>query len=90
MDIESVLEAHPSVREAVVVGEPHERLGERVCAFVVVAAPFTLDDCRVWFEQQQVTRFKWPERVEVIDELPLLGSGKPDKAALRALLQGSR
>lgn len=86
MEIESMLEAHPDVREAVVVGQPDLRLGERVCAFVVVERPFALDDCRAWFDEHQVTRFKWPERVEVIDELPLLGSGKPDKAALRALL----
>ncbi|MGZ4760070.1 MAG: class I adenylate-forming enzyme family protein [Acidimicrobiales bacterium] len=86
MEIESVLEAHPDVREAVVVGVPDARLGERVCAFVVVDRPFTLADCREWFEQHEVTRFKWPERVEAIAELPLLGSGKPDKAALRARL----
>jgi acyl-CoA synthetase (AMP-forming)/AMP-acid ligase II len=86
MEIESVLEAHPDVREAVVVGQPDARLGERVCAFVVLDGPFTLADCRAWFEQREVTRFKWPERVEPLDELPLLGSGKPDKAALRARL----
>ncbi len=86
MEIESLLEAHPDVREAVVVGEPDLRLGERVCAFVVVERPFALDDCRAWFDQNEITRFKWPERVEVVDELPLLGSGKPDKAALRARL----
>ena len=39
VEIESVLEAHPDVREAVAVGEPDERLGERVCAFVVVERP---------------------------------------------------
>ncbi len=86
MEIESVLEAHPDVREAVVVGAPDERLGERVCAFVVLDGPFSMDDCRAWFEAREVTRFKWPERVEVVDELPLLGTGKPDKAALRARL----
>jgi cyclohexanecarboxylate-CoA ligase len=86
MEIENVLESHPDVREAVVVGEPDLRLGERVCAFVVADRPFTLDDCRAWFAEQEITRFKWPERVEVIDDLPLLGSGKPDKAALRARL----
>jgi len=86
MEIESVLEAHPSVREAVVVGEPDPRLGERVCAFVVLDGPFTLADCRAWFAEREVTRFKWPERVDQLDALPLLGSGKPDKAALRARL----
>jgi len=32
-----------------------------------------------------VTRFAWPERVEQLAELPLLSSGKPDRAALRRL-----
>jgi cyclohexanecarboxylate-CoA ligase len=85
LEIERVLEAHPAVREAVVVGVPDLRLGERVCAFVVTSQPFTLEDCRAWFDSSGVTRFKWPERVETIAALPLLPSGKPDKAALRTL-----
>jgi cyclohexanecarboxylate-CoA ligase len=87
--IEDVLESHPAVREAVVVGEPDERLGERVCAVVVRtdgSGPFDLEVCRAWFAEQGATRFTWPERVETIDALPLLPSGKPDKAALRAWL----
>jgi cyclohexanecarboxylate-CoA ligase len=85
--IEQVLEAHDAVRQAVVVGEPDDRLGERVCAFVLTdGAAFDLDACRAWFEARGVTRFQWPERVEVVDELPLLPSGKPDKPALRARL----
>ena len=52
-----------------------------------VAAPnFDLDACRAWFTEQGVAKFKTPERVIVVDELPLLGSGKPDRAALRARL----
>lgn len=89
LEIEGVLEAHPAVREAVVVGEPDDRLGERVCAFVVLDGPFGLADCRAWCEEQAVTRFKWPERVEPLAALPLLASGKPDKAALRARLAGT-
>ena len=85
-EIERILEAHPAVREAVAVGEPDERLGERVCAFVVTDGPFTLKICQEWFADQGATRFTWPERVEVVDALPLLASGKPDKAALRARL----
>jgi cyclohexanecarboxylate-CoA ligase len=90
-EVESVLEAHPAVREAVVVGAPDDRLGERVCAFVVSGSsgsqPFTLAECQAWFADRRVTRFKWPERIEPVDELPLLTSGKPDRAALRHLLR---
>jgi acyl-CoA synthetase (AMP-forming)/AMP-acid ligase II len=82
-EVEGVLEAHPSVRQAVAVGYPDDRLGERVCAFVVTSGPFDLDACRAWFEQQGVARYKTPERVVRVDELPLLAAGKPDRAALR-------
>ena len=83
-EVEGVLEAHPMVRQAVAVGYPDDRLGERVCAFVVTSGPFDLDACRAWFERQGVARFKTPERVVRVDELPLLAAGKPDRAALRA------
>lgn len=83
-EVEGVLEAHPTVRHAVAVGYPDERLGERVCAFVVVGAgsSFELEECRRWFEQRGVARFKTPERVIALDELPVLAAGKPDRAAL--------
>ena len=42
-EVERVLEAHPDVRHAVAVGYPDDRLGERVCVFVVTSAPFDLD-----------------------------------------------
>jgi cyclohexanecarboxylate-CoA ligase len=83
-EVEAVLEAHPSVRQAVVVGEPDERLGERVAAFVVGA--LDLDECRRWFAERGVAKFKWPERVIAVDALPVLTSGKPDRTALRARL----
>jgi len=82
-EVESVLEAHPLVRHAVAVGYPDARLGERVCAFVVTSGPFDLDACRAWFETRGVARFKTPERVVRVDELPVLAAGKPDRAALR-------
>jgi len=47
-------------------------------------AAFDLDVCRAWFGAQGVARFKTPERVIVVDALPLLPTGKPDRAALRA------
>jgi cyclohexanecarboxylate-CoA ligase len=84
-EVEGILEAHPDVRQAAVVGEPDARLGERVCAFVVASAPFDLVACRAWFEHEGVAVFKTPERVVQIDELPLMAAGKPDRAALKRL-----
>ncbi|MEY2461681.1 MAG: cyclohexanecarboxylate-CoA ligase, partial [Acidimicrobiaceae bacterium] len=87
-EVEGVLESHPSVRQAVALGVPHERLGEQVVAFVLLAAgaAFDLEECRRWFESQGVARFKTPERVVVVDEMPVMAAGKPDRDALRRLL----
>jgi acyl-CoA synthetase (AMP-forming)/AMP-acid ligase II len=87
-EVEGILEAHPDVRQAAVVGEPDARLGERVCAFVVASAHFDLAECRAWFEKQGVAVFKTPERVVQLDELPLLAAGKADRAALKQLAAG--
>jgi cyclohexanecarboxylate-CoA ligase len=89
-EIEAALEAHPDVRQAAVVGVPDERLGEVVCAAVVAADGFDLDACRRWLDAGGVTRFKWPERVVRLDELPVLPAGKADRAAIRALFGFSR
>jgi cyclohexanecarboxylate-CoA ligase len=86
-DVEHELEAHPDVRHAVVVGYPDDLMGERVAAFVVGAASFDVDAARAWFEQRGVARFKTPERVIVVDALPTLPTGKPDRDALRHRLQ---
>ena len=83
-EVESVLEAHPAVRQAVAVGRPDARLGERVVAFVVTSAPFDLTECRTWFAARGVTKFKWPEELVLLDALPTMAAGKPDRAALAA------
>ena len=84
-EVEDVLVAHPAIREAVAVGYPDEQLGERVCAFVVSDEPFDLEQCRTWFVERGVARFKTPEQVRRVDALPVLAAGKVDRAALRAI-----
>src|SRR5437016_4007850 len=84
-EVEGVLEAHPAVRQAVVVGYPDDVLGERVAAFVVADGTFDLEATRSWFAQRGVTRFKTPERVVQVAALPTLAAGKPDRVALREL-----
>ena len=85
--VEAALESHPAVRAAVAVGYPDELMGERVCAFVVPATEgdpsFDVATAREWFTAQGVVRFMTPERIELVDALPLLPSGKPDRAELR-------
>jgi acyl-CoA synthetase (AMP-forming)/AMP-acid ligase II len=85
-EVEAVLEAHPDIVQAVAVGEPDERLGERVAAFVVARAPFDLEDCRAWFAAKGVAKYKTPERIVHIAHVPTMAPGKPDRTALRRLL----
>ena len=85
-EVESILEDHPAVHQAVALGEADDEVGERVVAFVVASEPFDLDSCRGWFASQGVATFKTPERVVQIDEMTTLAAGKPDRGALRDLL----
>jgi cyclohexanecarboxylate-CoA ligase len=87
-EVERALELHPGIKQAVVVGRPDKRLGERVVAFVVGAGTgsgvIDVEECRRWFAQHGVARFKTPEFVVQISEVPLLAAGKPDRTALKA------
>lgn len=86
-EVERALELHPGIRQAVVVGRPDERVGERVVAFIVGAGdggtPIDVAECQRWFAARGVARFKTPELVVQIDEVPLLAAGKPDRTALK-------
>ena len=85
-EVEHALEAHADVRQAVVVGYPDPLMGERVAAFVVSESTFDVDAARAWFAARGIARFKTPEQVIVVDALPTLSTGKPDRDALRARL----
>jgi acyl-CoA synthetase (AMP-forming)/AMP-acid ligase II len=89
-EVEAVLEAHPAVRQAVAVGVPDPRLGERLAAFVVTSRPFDLEACRAWFAEQGVARYKTPEEIVVLDRLPTLAAGKPDRSTLKEMAVASR
>ena len=85
VEIENVLFSHPKVANAAVVGMPDPRLGERACAFVVLAKgdSLTLEEVQKWMAEAGVAKPKWPERVETIDALPMTASGKIQKFRLR-------
>jgi acyl-CoA synthetase (AMP-forming)/AMP-acid ligase II len=82
-EVERALELHPGIKQAVVVGRPDERWGERVVAFIVGSGDIDPAECRRWFTEKGVARFKTPEIVVHIDEVPLLAAGKPDRASLK-------
>jgi 3-phosphoshikimate 1-carboxyvinyltransferase len=85
VEVEQVLYAHPAVREVAIVAMPDERLGERACAFVVLNDGAELDfgEMQRHLDEQRVSKPYWPERLELVDELPYTPSGKIQKFVLR-------
>lgn len=85
-EVEGYLLGHPAVADAAVVGAPDERLGERLCAFVVFRPGQSADLAeinRYLNEEKQVAVYKQIERLEAIDALPRNPVGKVLKRDLR-------
>ncbi len=85
VEVEAVLESHPSVHEAAVVGVPHEDLGEEVKAIVVLEDGHDVDeDILATHAGLHLASFKVPSLWEVRSvPLPRNPSGKVLKQALR-------
>ena len=75
----------PQVAQVAAVAMPDGVLGERVCLFAVVrpGTTLSLEEVRDALAGAGVATFKWPERLEVVDELRTTKVGKIDKKALR-------
>jgi acyl-CoA synthetase (AMP-forming)/AMP-acid ligase II len=80
-EVESILRTHPAVLDACVVGRPHAELGEVPVAFIVGDAD--KDELDRFLKERGLARYKWPEAVYDVDELPLSGPGKVNRKALR-------
>ena len=87
-DVEDILFRHPRVASVAVVGVPDARLGERICAFVVLSQGDRLELAEVqqWMAAADISKQKWPERVEVVGQLPMTTSGKIQKFLLRQMI----
>ncbi|HEV3290903.1 MAG TPA: AMP-binding protein [Streptosporangiaceae bacterium] len=85
--VAAALEQCPGVREAVVIGVPDPRWGERVTAIVVPADPADPPALPALRElvAQRLPRYAAPRALLLVPEIPVLGPGKPDLAALRRL-----
>lgn len=85
-EVERVLMCHPAVLSAAVVAMPDEVMGQRACAFLVSRGDrprLTVADLHDHFVSCGIAKFKIPERVEYLDEIPTTSSGKVAKRVLR-------
>lgn len=85
VEIENLLFKHPAVLSAALVGYPDSRLGERACAFVTLRPGQTLDlkEVQAYMAENKVAKQYWPERVEIVPDLPKTPAGKVQKFQLR-------
>lgn len=83
-EMEGVLHEHPSVKEAAVIGIPHEKWGEVPMAIIVAKENehVTSEDI-ITFSKEQMAKYKVPHQVEFVAELPRSLQGKVLKYKLR-------
>jgi 2,3-dihydroxybenzoate-AMP ligase len=85
-EVENHLLAHPHVREVAMVGLPDEILGERSCACVVPrGTPPTLVELTAFLRERGVAAFKFPDRLEIVEALPVTPLGKVSKKQLAGM-----
>jgi cyclohexanecarboxylate-CoA ligase len=89
-EVENLIYRHPSVADCAVVAMPDERLGERACAFVITKSNASLDMTELtrFLREQGMARQYWPERLEIVAEMPRTPSGKIQKFKLREIAAG--
>ena len=83
-EVEEVILSMEGVQECAVVGVAHPHTGEAVKAFVVVDPSFSHEeDAIIEFCARHLARYKCPQKVNFVDELPVNTSGKVLRRALR-------
>ncbi|EJN60113.1 acyl-CoA synthetase [Halogranum rubrum] len=86
-EVEDALISHPAVAEAAAVASPHEERGDVVKAYVILAEGYDANDELVdelqSFMKAETAPYKYPRRIEFVDELPKTSSGKIRRIELR-------
>ena len=85
-EIENLLALHPKVNTVAIVKMPDKLMGERACAYVQPepGETFTMGEMKQYLEEKGIARYKWPERLEIVDQIPQVGDGKIDMKGLEA------
>jgi len=87
IEVEQLLYRHPAIQEVAIVGMPDERLGERGCAFAVLreGGSLSLGEMVAHLEAGRMARQYFPERLEILPEMPRTATGKIQKYRLREM-----
>lgn len=84
-EIENAIAQCDGVSRVVVIGVSDEEWGQSPVAYIESAAGAQIDEAGILsFLRERLPRHKYPHRIEIVDEIPLLPSGKPDRQAMQA------
>jgi len=87
-EVENLLADHPQLQAAILVSMPDRVMGERGCLFAIPRPGQrpTLADVVAHMEQKRVARFKYPERLEIVEQFPMTAVGKISRRELREMI----
>lgn len=88
-EIETLVVQYPKVAEVAALGFPDERLGERICIFVIPrpGETVTLEEINEFLRAEDIAKYKYPEVLKLVEALPRNPLGKVVKRDLREMLQ---
>ncbi|WP_280398992.1 class I adenylate-forming enzyme family protein [Nocardia carnea] len=92
LEVEDYIREHPAVEMVAAVGVPDPLFGERLCAAVTLApgaGPLTLADLTSWLREQGITREYLPERLRILERMPVAPGGKIAKAQVKQIIERS-
>jgi acyl-coenzyme A synthetase/AMP-(fatty) acid ligase len=87
-EVEAILANHPAIAMCAIVPVPDPTLGERACLCVQTTPghTITLEEACKLLDDNKMAKYKWPERLELFDELPMTPTRKVQRAKVAALL----
>ena len=83
-EVENLILSHPSVKNVACIPIPDPDLGERMCACVLLrdGASLSFDELKTFLLAKEIAKYKLPERLEIMADLPLSVFGKVSKKDL--------
>ncbi len=84
-EVEGLISHHPKVEQVAAVAMPDPVLGEKVCAFIKpkMGMRISFEEVIDFLKEKKASVLYFPERIEVVEEMPLTRVGKVDKGRLR-------